>query len=161
MNYADGCSPLPFGMMYGSYMNYFDDRALFMFSDGMRKRVEGCINLYRAGLLTSNGATPPSAVTDAYLVNVSSRGLPERRAFVVNNTPFQARVRNSGTTTLTSVTVNVKIDAAAATPTVFPLSLAPGRDTLLNLPAISGASGNHTYLVYTTAPKCRYRQFPK
>ena len=32
---------LPFGMMYGSFMNYFDDRALFMFSDGSRKRVEG------------------------------------------------------------------------------------------------------------------------
>lgn len=152
MNYGDGCTALPFGMMYGSYMNYFDDRALFMFSDGMRKRVESCIALYRPGLLTSDGATPPSAVTDAFLVDVSSRGLPERRSFVVNNTPFQAKVRNSGTTTLTSVTINVKIDAAAAVPTVFPLSLTPGRDTLLTLANISGASGNHTYLVYTTAP---------
>ncbi|HEY2721240.1 MAG TPA: M43 family zinc metalloprotease, partial [Chitinophagaceae bacterium] len=59
MNYNDGCAAESFGIMYGSFMNYFDDRALFMFSDGMRKRVEGCINLYRPGLLTTDGATPP------------------------------------------------------------------------------------------------------
>jgi hypothetical protein len=148
----DNCAPEPFGIMYGSYMNYFDDRALFMFSDGMRKRVEGCINLYRPGLLTTDGATPPSAVTDAFLVTVSSRGLPERRSFVQNNTPFSAIVRNNGTTTLTSVTLNVKIDAGAATPTTFPLNLAPGRDTTLSLGTITGAGGNHTYQVYTTSP---------
>jgi Secretion system C-terminal sorting domain/Pregnancy-associated plasma protein-A len=152
MDYNDGCAIESFGILYGSYMNYFDDRALFMFSDGMRKRVEGCINLYRPGLLTSDGATPPSAVNDAYLVNVSPRGNQEKRAIVVNNTPFQAIVRNSGTTALTTVTLNVSLDGGAPVATVFPLTLATGRDTTLNLAPITAAAGGHLLTVYTSAP---------
>ncbi len=152
MNYKDGCASESFGMMYGSFMNYFDDRAMFMFSDGMRKRVEGCINLYRPGLLTTDGATPPSAVTDAFLVDVSPRGLRERKSFIVNNTPLQVIVRNNGTGTLTSVTLNIATDAGAATATVFPLNLAAGNDTTLNLAAISATAGNHILTIYTSAP---------
>jgi hypothetical protein len=152
MNYKDGCASETFGMLYGCFMNYFDDRALFMFSDGMRKRIEGCINLYRPGLLTTDGAIPPSTVTDAYLTDVSSRGLPERKSFLLNNTPLEAIVRNSGTNTLTSVTLNVVTDAGAPVSTVFPLNLAPGSDTTLNLAAISAAAGNHTITIYTSAP---------
>jgi hypothetical protein len=152
MNYKDGCAPESFGMMYGSFMNYFDDRALFMFSDGMRKRVEGCINLYRPGLLTTNGGTPPTPVIDAFLLDLSPRGTHERKSFFVDSTPLQAVVRNSGTTTLTSVTINVKIDAGAAAPITFPLNLAAGSDTTLALSPISGSAGNHTLIIYTTGP---------
>ncbi|MES1219775.1 MAG: choice-of-anchor J domain-containing protein, partial [Bacteroidota bacterium] len=152
MNYSDGCATESFGMMYGSIMNYFDDRALFMFSEGMRKRVEGCIELYRPSLLVTDGATPPTAVTDAFLVNVSSRGLPERKSFIVNNTPLQAIVRNSGTTNLTSVTLNVSLDAGAASALTFPLSLPPGKDTTLNLAAVAASAGNHILTVYTQSP---------
>jgi len=133
-------------------MNYFDDRALFMFSDGMRRRVEGCINLYRPGLLTTNGATPPSPVNDAFLLDLSPRGTHERKSFFVNNTPLQAIVRNNGTTALTSVTINVRMDATAPTPTTFPLSLSAGSDTTLNLAPLSGTAGNHTLTIYTTGP---------
>ena len=152
MNYSDGCASESFGMMYGSFMNYFDDRALFMFSDGMRKRVEGCINLYRPGLLTTDGGTPPSPVTDAYLVDLSPRGSRERRSFFVNNTPFQAVVRNNGTSILTTVTLNVSMDAAAPVSTVFPLNLPVGSDTTLSLAPIAGSAGNHTLVIYTSSP---------
>jgi hypothetical protein len=152
LNYKDGCAPESFGMMYGSFMNYFDDRALFMFSDGMRKRVEGCINLYRPGLLTTNGATPPSSVTDAFLLDLSPRGTRERRSFFVNNSPLQAIVRNNGTTALTAVTITVTMDAGAPAAVTFSLNLAPGNDTTLNLAAVSGSMGNHTLTIYTTAP---------
>src|SRR4030095_16838639 len=130
----------------------FDDRSLFMFSNGMRKRVEGCINLYRPGLLNTNAATPPSPVTDAFLVNLSPRGTRERKSFLVDNTALQAIVRNNGTNALTSVTISVAMDAAAPTTTIFPLNLAAGTDTTLNLNPITGTAGNHTLTVYTTAP---------
>ena len=152
MNYKDGCAPESFGMMYGSFMNYFDDRALFMFSNGMRKRVEGCINLYRPGLLTTNGGTPPSSVTDAFLVGLSPHGTRERKSFLVDNTALQAIVRNNGTNALTSVTISVAMDAAAPTTTTFPLNLAAGTDTTLKLNSITGTAGNHTLTVFTTAP---------
>ncbi|MDQ6608860.1 MAG: M43 family zinc metalloprotease, partial [Bacteroidota bacterium] len=152
MNYNDGCTAGSFGIMYGSFMNYYDDRSLFMFSDGMRKRVLGCIDAYRPGLKTSNGAIPPSPVTDAYLVNVDARGFPDRRSFIANNTPINAYVRNSGTTTLTSVIINMSVDGGAAIATPFALNLASGRDTSLSLGAVSAGAGNHRLTVYTTAP---------
>lgn len=152
MNYKDGCAPESFGMMYGSFMNYFDDRALFMFSDGMRKRIEGCINLYRPGFLTTDGATPPSAVNDAFIVDVAPHGFPERRSFIVNNTPLRAAIRNNGTTMMTSVNLNVALDANTPSTTTFPLNLAPGNDTTVELGLISGTTGRHTLAIYTSSP---------
>lgn len=160
MDYNVGCISTTFGIMYGSYMNYFDDRSLFMFSDGQRKRVEGCINLYRSGLLTTDGATPPVPVTDAFLVKVDPWYLPTKRGRVLNNTPFSATVRNLGTSNLTSVTLNVSVDGGAPTSTVFPVTLAPGKDTTLNLAPLSGAAGNHTVKVYTSAPNGGTDAFP-
>ncbi|MEO8765490.1 MAG: choice-of-anchor J domain-containing protein [Ginsengibacter sp.] len=151
-NYDDGCTAQPFGMMYGSFMNYFDDRALFMFSDGLRKRVEGCIELYRPELATSDGATPPVDVTDAFLVDVTPRGTAERRAYIVNNTPLSATVRNSGTATLTSVTINVNLDGLNVTPILFPLTLSPGKDTILSLAPIAAVTGLHTVTIAASDP---------
>jgi hypothetical protein len=158
-NYADGCADPSYGIMYGSFMNYYDDRALFMFSDGSRKRMEDCLNIYRPNLLTSDGATPPVAVTDAFLVTVTPRGTPERRQFLINNTPFTADVRNTGTGTLTTVTVNVQMDLGTPVSTVFPLSLAPGNDTTLTLAAINASGGSHTLLVYASAPNNTFDDF--
>ena len=152
MNYKDGCAPESFGMMYGSFMNYFDDRALFMFSDGMRKRVEGCINLYRPGLLTTNGATAPSSVNDAFLVDVLPRGLRERRSFFVDKTPLSATLRNNGTGALASVNVSIAVDANAPATTTFALNLSSGADTTLDLGLISSTPGNHTLAIYTSIP---------
>ncbi len=151
-NYSDGCSSTSFGEMYGSFMNYFDDRAMFMFSEGMKKRVTGCIDLYRAGLKTSNGAAPPIAVTDAYLVSTNPRGTPERRAYVINNTPLKVIVRNYGTTSLNRITVNVKLNTDPAVSTIFLLNLAPGSDTTLSVGNITGPNGTHTLTISTSNP---------
>ncbi len=152
LNYSDGCSDPSYGIVYGSFMNYYDDRALFMFTGGMKKRMEDCINLYRPGLLTTNGATPPLPVTDAFMVNVTPRGIPEKRAFIVNNSAFTAQVRNEGNTILTSVTVNVQLDGGVANSTMFPLLLSPGADTILQLANINALAGKHTLKVYTSSP---------
>ncbi len=91
-------------------------------------------------------------MNDAFLVDLSPRGSHERRSFVINNTPFEAIIRNNGTATLTSVTLNVSIDGGAPGSTVFPLNLAVGNDTTLNLTAISGSAGDHTLSIYTSLP---------
>ena len=158
-NYNVGCIDVPYGIVYGSFMNYFDDRSLFMFTDGQRKRVESCIELYRAGLKTSNGATPPVAVTDAFLVNSNPRGTPERRATFMNNSPIKAIVRNLGTSNLTSVTVNLSIDGGAPAATAFTIALAPGSDTTLSLGNLAAAAGGHTLTIYTSAPNAAADNF--
>jgi hypothetical protein len=159
MNYSDGCSGLSYGMMYQSYMNYYDDRALFAFSEGQKARVIETINLYRPGLLTSNGATPPVPVTDAFLVSVTPKGGCDTRQFIAGNTPLKATVRNAGTSALNTVTITVNIDGGASAVTVFPLSLAAGRDTVLNLAPITGLSGNHTVNVAVSAPNAGVDDF--
>ncbi len=152
MNYSDGCTALPEGEMYGSFMNYFDDRALFMFSNGHRKRVEGCISLYRANVANSIGAVPPGAVTDAYVVSVSPYGSPERRSYVLNNVPITAKVRNYGTTTISSLTLSVVIDGSIKYQQSHSLSLLPGNETEISLGNINAASGSHIMTVYASNP---------
>lgn len=150
--YTDGCSTTPPGMMYMNFMNYFDDRSLFLFTKGQQERVVATLDMYRASLKTSDGATPPSAVTDAYLVSITPMGKCDDRSPVLNNTPLKATIRNYGTTTLSSVTLNVQIDGGTVAPTTFPLNLEAGNDTTLEAGIITGTRGNHSIAVYTTAP---------
>lgn len=151
-NYNVGCIDVPYGIVYGSFMNYFDDRSLFMFTDGQRKRVESCIELYRPGLLASNGGSAPTVANDAYIVTSIPRGTPERRATVVSNTPLKAVVRNYGNNTLLSVTISWRLDAGATSSNSYPLTLLPGTDTTLTIGTLSAAAGGHTITIYSTQP---------
>lgn len=160
MNYSDGCTTDEAGMMYGSFMNYFDDRALFMFSEGMRKRVIGCIDLYRASLKASNGHVPPGTVRDAYVTGVIPYGSPERRATVTTETPVWVRVMNYGNTPLKNVTLHVQLDNGPATDHPFALSLQPGDDTLLFTKNVAAATGRHTLTIYSDAPNGSTDAFP-
>ncbi len=159
MNFSDGCETGTMGEMYGNFLNYFDDRALFMFSNGQRKRVEGCIQLYRQGLAGSIGATAPGSVTDAYVVRVSPYGSPERKTHIMNNAPLTAVVRNYGTTVINTVTLNVKTDNTLSFQQTFAINLAPGQDIELNLGNINSADGNRIITVYTSNPNGGTDQF--
>lgn len=54
------CSNGPNGEMYMNYMDYTDDRCMFMFTNGQSSRMTAAINSSRASLLTSNGCTAPA-----------------------------------------------------------------------------------------------------
>lgn len=55
------CSNGPNGEMYMNYMDYTDDRCMFMFTNGQSSRMNASLNSTRASILTSNGCTAPSA----------------------------------------------------------------------------------------------------
>lgn len=152
VNYSDGCSMTGFGEMYGSFMNYFDDRALFMFSNGHKKRVLGCIELYRSNVAGSDGAVAPVPVTDAYLVGMLPYGTPEKRTPVRNGVALTVKVRNYGNTILNTVRVTLNVDGAAVSSSVFTLNLAPGANTEVNLGPLNLADGNRILTVYTSSP---------
>lgn len=158
--YTDGCSPTPPGMMYMNFMNYFDDKSLFQFTPGQKERVIATIDMYRPGLLSSNGSVPPAPITDAYLVNITPNGKCDSRSPVLDNTPLRATVMNYGSTTLTSITVSVVKDGGAPTTTVFAINLAPLADTTLDVGTITGTMGNHTYLVFLSNPNGGTDAFP-
>lgn len=159
MNFSDGCTSLSFGEMYGSFMNYFDDRALFMFSNGQSKRITGCIDLYRSQLANSIGAVPPVATNDAYMVSVSPHGNPERAVAVLPNVPLTATIRNYGSSNLNNVTVSVLIDGSLKFQQTFAINIGPLTDTTLRLGNISAADGLRTVTIYTSNPNGAQDQF--
>lgn len=160
-DYSDGCTANSWGEMYSSFMNYFDDRAMFIFTEGHKKRILGCIELYRPGLITSPGKTPPVPVNDAYVVSISPRGIPERRADIQEGIPIIATLRNYGNTLLTGVTLTARLDASELYNETLTLQLAPGEDTLLHLGTLSGATGDHLLSVFSSAPNGVADDFPE
>lgn len=152
MDYSDGCTTEPFGEMWGSFMNYFDDRALFLFSEGYKKRVLGTIEYYRPDLANSDGAVAPGTVNDAYVVTALPYGSTERRAYIKNNVPLSVLVRNYGNTTLTSLKLEVKIDNAVAFSQTFSLSLAPGAEIVLPAGNINTTAGTHMVEIISSNP---------
>lgn len=152
MNYSDGCTALPEGEMYGSFMNYFDDRALFMFSNGHRKRVEGCIELYRANVANSDGAIPPVSINDAYVVSISPYGTPERKTYLLNNVPLTATIRNYGNNILNSITISMMIDGAVKQVVSQNIALPPGNEMQISLGNLNASAGNHIMTVFASNP---------
>lgn len=54
------CSNGPNGEMYMNYMDYTDDRCMFMFTNGQSSRMNATLNGTRVSLLTSNGCSAPN-----------------------------------------------------------------------------------------------------
>lgn len=59
----DVCSPTSPGVMFMNYMDYTDDRGMFMFTQGQVDRMVATLYTTKAGLLTSDALIPPSAVS--------------------------------------------------------------------------------------------------
>jgi len=55
------CSNAPNGEMYMNYMDYTDDRCMFMFTNGQSSRMGASMNSTRSSILTSNGCTAPTS----------------------------------------------------------------------------------------------------
>ena len=61
-------------------------------------------------------------------------------------------IKNYGSTTLTSCTLNYKIDAGTVMTAPWTGSLASGATTTATLPAVTATAGGHTFTAYTSAP---------
>jgi len=61
-------------------------------------------------------------------------------------------IKNFGTTTLTSCTINYKVDAGTVMTAPWTGSLATGATTTATLPAVTATAGGHTFTSYTSAP---------
>jgi hypothetical protein len=145
------------GKMYQNYMDYTDDACMVMFTNGQACRAQGCIDLHRASLKTSDGCTPVGpAVTD---VRVSEVLNPISRGFACGSTTSfcsgfapQVLISNDGETTLTSLAIDSKVDGVVVGTTNWTGSLAPGAFQYVNLGLVSSTSGSHVLTVKTRNP---------
>lgn len=73
----DICTPDSPGVMFMNYMDYVDDACMVMFSAGQKTRMIAALNAYRAGLKTSDGCQPATAIEE----------IPEVYAFTLYPNP--------------------------------------------------------------------------
>lgn len=104
------------------------------------------------GSSTQIGFDPntPTVTLDAAItiINVPADGISSCET---DYTP-EAVLRNYGSNTLTSCTINYSLDGAGPLTQAWTGSLATGASTTITLPAISVAAGPHTYMVSSSNP---------
>ncbi len=148
---TDACSPSSPGTMWMNYMDYTDDACMYMFTANQVARMEAVVNTAPWNILqTSLGCTPVSAL-DA---GISSVFAPVNGSSTCNNsvTP-KVSLANVGSTTLTSATINYKMDALATQTLSWTGSLASGTSTVLTLNTYAGLTNSaHTFSVWVTSP---------
>ena len=146
---TDNCTTTSPGIMYQNYMDYTPDAALFMFTTLQVARMEAAYNSYRYLLGTSNACTPLNLKSkDAFIKTIIS---PEQR--LCSNTFIpQIILRNQGLTTLTSVTISVRVDDGTVTTYNWTGSLGTYKEVTVTLPSITTQAGNHVLTITSSNP---------
>ena len=146
----DACQTASPGIMFMNYMDYGSAACKNMFTLGQQTRAQSAMhNLAYASLLTSDGC-------DAVILQPTDAGSPAVVAPVTLEcsdpiTPV-VRIRNWGTNTLTSVTINYRIDVNPLQTFAWSGSLSSLAVANVTLPPLSASAGNHTFMCYTTNP---------
>lgn len=150
---TDACTPSAPGVMFMNYMDYVNDAAMMMFTQGQAALMETALinSSDRSGLLQSNGCTAPVIYPlDARVVagvNISDGAVLCSGSFSPSIT-----IRNSGTTTLTSFSAGYILNGGTPQSTTFNVTLASYTQTNILLPAVNLTPGAHTLLVFVATP---------
>ncbi|MES2567320.1 MAG: M43 family zinc metalloprotease [Bacteroidota bacterium] len=148
---TDGCATSSPGTMWMNYMDYTDDKSMYMFTAQQCARMEAVVNTAPWNILASSlGCTPVSAL-DA---GISSIVEPVNGTSTCNTsvTP-KITLSNVGSATLTSAKILYKIDALATQTLNWSGTLASGSSTVLTLNSYTGLSvAAHTFSATVTAP---------
>jgi hypothetical protein len=148
---TDTCTKTAPGIMYENFMDYTDDACMVMFTLDQKIRMETTLSMYRASLLTSNGADP----VVAYNLDAAAKSI---------NTPLQRicsptfspviTLRNKGAQTLTAVTIKATLDNGTdSSVTDWTGSLPSLTETTITLNALTVAGeGAHVLNVDISSP---------
>lgn len=145
------CSNGPNGDMWMNYMDYTNDACMYMFTNNQKARIQTCManGTYRSTLNSSPACQTASSPLDAGVLNVTS---PSGTICSATFTPT-VTLKNFGTSTLTSVTINYQIDAGPAVSTYnWTGSLASNATATVTLPSVTTTAGSHTFTAYTSNP---------
>ncbi|MFL5752664.1 MAG: PKD-like domain-containing protein [Bacteroidia bacterium] len=158
-----GCPTFPFhsgtctgnspnGEMFMNYMDYTNDACMYMFTNDQKTRMQAIMagSTMRMNLATSTKCSVPFAL-DAGIQQIINPAPASSRC--INSVTPLVTLRNYGSGTLTSCTINYSLDGGANTPFAWTGSLASGNTIQVTMPALSGLSiATHTYVAATTAP---------
>lgn len=146
---TDACTGTSPGIMFMNYMDYSNDACYNMFTAGQKTRVQTAISSYLMSI-ANNAATvcAPAAALDAGISTIVS---PNSLACNTTFTPV-VTLTNYGANTLTSCTINYKIDANPNQVYNWSGSLATGISTNVTLPSMTTTAGTHTFTCSTSNP---------
>ena len=161
-----GCSTArnPPGKMYQNFMDYTEDACYSMFTKGQVERMHYVLENFRSGYLTSKGllpVTPPTAFDVSVFETVNPGG-----GEVNGCTPFsypstllcsdniipKFRVRNYGTTTITSLVVGYTLNNGTPITRNITVNLLPNTTTVVSFPEITVSSDINEFKFFTSAP---------
>jgi hypothetical protein len=146
---TDGCPSHPQAQcsankMFQNYMDYTYDACMNLFTTGQFGRVQVVLenSPRRASLLTSPGSQPPNpTANDLGIAEIKN---PTTSTCASTLLP-KLRVVNSGSNTITSASLTVKLDGVTVLTTPFAMSLAPATFLDLTFGAVNlPTAGQHT-----------------
>lgn len=147
------CNSSDVSSMYMNYMDYVDDAAMFMFTQNQCTRMLAVVTSPPWNVLqSSNGCTPLTAFgLDNSVLSIMN---PLANTSTCNNSVTPKIVMaNTGTVTLTSATVNYKMDAGTTQVYNWTGSLAPNATATITLNAYTGlTAAQHVFSVSVTSP---------
>lgn len=137
------------GDMSMNYMDYTNDACMYMFTLNQKTRMLAVLNSapYNA-LQNSTACQSASAGVDGGISAIISPGT----TLCGGTFTPQVTLLNSGTTTLTSATINYRIDANTNQTYSWTGSLASSASTTVTLSSMTTTAGTHTFTAFTSNP---------
>ena len=150
---TDACTSTGSGVMWMNYMDYTDDACMYMFTANQVSRMEAVVSTAPWNVLASSNGCVPVVLNslDAKLLNIMSPVAGSSSC--TNSVTPKVVISNNGNTTLTSATINYKMDAGTPQTFAWTGSLASTVSTTITLNNFTGLSAAaHTFSVWITAP---------
>ncbi|MFN7015269.1 MAG: hypothetical protein ACK4ON_13470, partial [Bacteroidia bacterium] len=141
------CSQLTSPDYYGRLANSWNPSG-----SNSTNRLMDWLDPNNSGTSVLNGYDPnqPTLALDAGILNITNP--PANYSACVSSINPTATLRNSGTSTLTSVTINYQLNAATPQNFAWSGSLNTNQTATINIPTINVSPGNYTLRVWTSNP---------
>jgi archaellum component FlaF (FlaF/FlaG flagellin family) len=149
------CSPAAPGVMWQNHMDYADDACMLLFTVQQCLRMEIALNNSpdRTPLITSNGcvAPPPAPGNDAGISTIITPA--DGSSLACSSISPLVTIKNMGSNTLTSATINVRLDGSLVTTQNWTGNLAQGSTVNITLAPLSiPTDGSYILKIHTTLP---------
>ncbi|MCH8903718.1 MAG: T9SS type A sorting domain-containing protein [Bacteroidetes bacterium] len=136
--------------MFMNFMDYVNDKCSNLFTVGQATRMKATLNGTRTSIISSAGCSNQSLKTlDAGIAQVK---VPGGTVYCESQVSPVVTIRNFGSNTLTSVTINYQIDNGTTNQYSWTGSLSSCKSEDVTLKGIIVSNGTHTFNSYTSAP---------
>ncbi|WP_153797895.1 T9SS-dependent choice-of-anchor J family protein [Foetidibacter luteolus] len=161
---TDACSPTAPGRMYQNYMDYTDDACYNMFTTKQVERMEWVLDNLRETLTASVTATLPAnlpaldAAATAFVnpgsietIDCESSAYPSELQCITPITPSFI-VTNAGTTTLTSVRAELRVNGQSVSTVTANVNLPVSASAIIRFPSFTPGEGDNILQVTVSSP---------